>query len=136
MVVMSGNPVGVMPPNSQINSNTTNPFGDGGSTEGVSPSGLYNEDIGSQPTSSTSSQPGPQASADSSPSLSNGQTLGRPKRPPPPKTTSLHQKTTVHFAVIVGIIAAVVAFLVAVGALLAGRKKLKIHVRISSEYEC
>lgn len=123
-LVMSGDPVGLMPPNSQINSNTTNPFGDGGSANGVSPSGLHNEEIGSQPTPSTSSQPGPQASADSSPlALSNSQALGGPNRPPPPKTTSPHQKTMVHFAVIVGIIAAVVAFLVAVGALLAGRKK-------------
>ncbi|EDR06830.1 uncharacterized protein LACBIDRAFT_328569 [Laccaria bicolor S238N-H82] len=124
-LVISGDPVGLMPPNSQINSNTTNPFGDGGSANGVSPSGLHNKEIGSQPTPSTSSQPGPQASADSSPlALSNSQALGGPNRPPPPKTTSPHQKTMVHFAVIVGIIAAVVAFLVAVGALLAGDKRL------------
>jgi hypothetical protein len=138
MAVMYENPVGLM---SQIDpNNTTNQFGDGGSAQGASPSGLSgkppppNIELGSQPKPSTSSQPEPQASADSSPvSTSNSQALGRPNRLPPPKMTPPHQKATVHFAVAVGIIAAVVAFLVIVGAFLAGRKKLKIH---TFEYEC
>jgi hypothetical protein len=142
MAVMYEDPVGLMPPYSQIDPNTTNQFGDGGSAQGASPSGLSDEplppniELGSQPTPSTSSQPRPQASPDSSLSTSNSQALGRPNRLPPPKMTSSHQKTTVHFAMAVGIIAAVVALLVIVGAFLAGRKKLKIHVRITSEYEC
>ena len=120
-----------MPPNSLLSPNNTNPFGNIGSAEGVSPS-EPNVEVGSQPRPSTISQPEPQASADSS----NGQALGWPNKLPPPKKTSPHQKTTVHFAVLVAIIAAVVAFLVIVGALLAGRKRRKIRVRITTEYEC
>lgn len=140
MAVMYGNPVGLMTPYSQLNPNNTNTFGNGGSaTQGGSPSGPSDEALPatSELTPSTSTQPEPQASAESSSiSFSNSQALGRPDRPPPPKTTSPYEKTTVHFAVTVGIIAAVVAFLVTVGAFLVGRKKLKVHVRITSEYEC
>ena len=126
-----------MPPNSQFNPNNTNPFGNVGLAEGVSPSGPNVEPrpglgVGPQPRPSTISQPEPQASADSS----NGQALGWPNKLPLPKKTSPHQKITVHFAVLVAIIAAVVAFLVIVGALLAGRKRRKIRVRITTEYEC
>lgn len=141
--VLYGNPqgVGLMPPatGSQLNPNTTNPLGGGGSAESGSYVAPYPSlEVGPQPTPSSSSQHcWNQASANSSRSSSNSQALGGPNRLlPPPKTTSYHQKTTVHFAVLVGIIAAVVAFLVIVGALLAGRKRLKIRIRITTEYEC